>query len=303
MKIFIGLIVVCFSLFATTYIGVGYGESKEDAKQSALKNISEQISVNIQSNTTRSQELVGEKYTTNLSIKQSQSTNTSFSDYEIIESSYKSGEYFVKIRYENIPSLDKFANKIKYTKKQILDSIKKDFGSSLNLELIRKDKRWYIKYKDIMQVLDKKDFTRYFKTTLNDSISIKTNKKNNILYENDEFYFKIKSKQSGYVSIVTVYENGTVSVLMKNIKIRADIFENIPDKDFEAIPQAGLLKKGKDTFDMYVVIFSQNKLIFDNFANADDELISNERYKNLDELIYFLQNKTYSTLKVVTKAR
>ena len=42
---------------------------------------------------------------------------------------------------------------------------------------------------------------------------------------------------------------------------------------------------------------------FDSFAYADDELISEEKYKNFDELIEFLDDKIYTTLKVVTKPR
>ena len=162
-------------------------------------------------------------------IKTTHSIKANISDYEVVESAYKDGEYFVQISYENIPSLEKFAKRTKFKKKQIVNSIKKDFGKSLNIELVRKDMKWYLKYKETMQMLDKKDFARFFKTTPNKNLTINTNKKNNILYEDDEFYFKVKSFKKGYVSIITVYENGTVSVLLKNIPISKNSIENIPD--------------------------------------------------------------------------
>jgi len=154
-----------------------------------------------------------------------------------------------------------------------------------------------------MQIIDKKDFERFFVTIPNKKLFITTNKKNNILYDKDEFYFKVKSAEDGYVTILTVYEDGTVSTLMKNIPVEKNIVTNIPDKEFEPIPIAGLIENGVETFDMYVAIFSKKRFVFDRFATADEELIDDERYKNFDELIEFLKDKRYTTLKVVTKPR
>ena len=52
---------------------------------------------------------------------------------------------------------------------------------------------------------------------------------------------------------------------------------------------------------MYVVIYSDKKLIFNRFAVASDDIIDDERYKNFDELIESLDGKEYATLKVITK--
>lgn len=301
IKVLLFIFVLFNSLYATVYIGKGIGKSEQEAKQNALIDISSQISTKIDSSLTTRK--TREKK--DVEIKSSQKTKASLSDYKLLNLEYKDGNYFVKIEYENIPSLDKFVKKIKgkYTKKQIIKSIEKDFGKSLDLELVRKDKMWYLKYTNIMQVLDKKDFEKFLKTTVNNELIINTNKKNNILYEDDEFYFKVKSSKKGFVSILTVYENGTVSILMKNINIKANKEESIPDKEFESVPIAGLIEKGVETFDMYIAIYSDKKIIFDKFASADDELIEDERYKNLDQLLDFLENKNYSTLKVLTKPR
>ncbi len=82
-----------------------------------------------------------------------------------------------------------------------------------------------------------------------------------------------------------------------------NITENIPDIDFEMIPQAGLMQENVETYDLYVAIFSKNKINFDQFAYADSELISEEKYKNFDELIEILDDKIYATIKIVTKPK
>ena len=276
------------------YIGYGSAKSENEAKQNALVSISSQISTKIDSSLTTTK-TYGKK---DVQIKSSQKTKANISDYKVLKMSNDDGKYFVAIEYENIPSIQKFKNKLKQA------NLNPSFENYLKeFELLRKDKRWYIKYKDIVQLLDSRDFERFFISTQNERLTISTNKKNNILYEDDEFYFQVKSKYDGYVSILTVYEDGTVSTLLKNIPILKETLTNLPDKEFEAIPQAGLLESGVETYDMYVAILSDKKLLFDSFAYADEDITIDERYKNFDELQRFLKDKNYTTLKVVTKPR
>ncbi|MEA2051043.1 MAG: LPP20 family lipoprotein [Campylobacterota bacterium] len=277
-----------------SYIGYGSASSEQEAKQNALVSISGQINTKIDSSLTTTKT----KSSKDIQIKSSQKTKANISDYKLLKMSYEDGKYYIAIEYENIPNMQKFKNKLKEK------ALKPKFDNYLSeFELIRKEKRWYIKYKDVIQLLDKKDFARFFVTTPNENLTITTNKRNNILYDGDQFYFKIKSKEDGYISILTVYEDGTVSTMMKNIPIQRDTLSNIPDKDFEAIPEAGLLEVGVETYDMYVAVYSKTKLLFDRFATADDEVIEDERYKNFDELIRFIKNKQYTTIKIVTKPR
>jgi len=276
------------------YIGYGSASSELEAKQNALVSISSQISIKIDSSLTTTKTYD----TKDMQIVSSQKTDANLNDYKVLKLEFKEGKYFVAIEYENIPNIQKFKNKLK------AKNIKVNFNNYFkNFELVRKDKRWYIKYQDIVQLLDKREFEKFFVTIPNENISIKTNKKNDILYDGDEFYFQVNTKEDGYISILTVYEDGTVSTLLKNIKVKANQKENLPDKDFEAIPQAGLLKQGVETFDLYVAIVSKKRFHFDSFATANEELIEDERYKNFDQLQRFLKDKNYTTLKVLTKPR
>jgi hypothetical protein len=55
-------------------------------------------------------EIIIELAYNNIQIKITQSIKANISDYTVIQSLYQDGEYFVKISYENIPSLDKLAS-------------------------------------------------------------------------------------------------------------------------------------------------------------------------------------------------
>ncbi|MEA2073806.1 MAG: hypothetical protein U9O86_09500, partial [Campylobacterota bacterium] len=206
-----------------------------------------------------------------------------------------------KINLLNLPASKVSNSYLKHT--NIAKKLKKSLAKEIDFSLLRKDKKWFIKYKSVLQVLDKKDFASFFTSTYNPELSLHTDKKRDILYDGDKFYFKVESAKDGYVSILTVYEDGTVATLVRNVKVSKKTLEKIPDEDFETIPEAGLLHKGVETYDMYVLLNSPKRLRFDSFAYADSELINEEKYKNFDTLIEFMNNKSVTTLKVVTKPR
>jgi len=296
-------------------IGYGSGESEAKAKQNALSDVVSKISTQIDTSMKLHVEDRGGEALSSSKYDTVQKSSGVLSDYKLLKMEFVGGQFYVAVWYENIPSFDKFLRKIKiyddfstqknsyllhtYMAKKLKEALNKD----IDFRLARKDKKWYIKYKNTLQVLDKKGFRYFVATIKHKDLDMKISKERGFLYDGEEFYFKVKSKKSGFVSIITVYEDGTVSTLLRNIPIKKNRVENLPDKDFESIPEAGLIQRGVETYDMYVVIYSKKRLYLDEFAYADSELINEEKYKNFDRLIEFLNGKVYSTLKVVTKPR
>jgi hypothetical protein len=296
---------------------VGYGSAKSEvlAKQEAFNDVAAKISTKVSTTSKIYQKEGSQRFKQNVEFKSTQNSDAVLNDYKLLKMEYIDGTYYVAIEYENIPSIDKFVNKLKHIKlkneKQnsylkntyLAKELKKALGFDVDFQLFRKDKKWFLKYKNISQILDKKDFAKLFVSVESKDVKINTNKNRDILYDGDKFYFKVKASKKAFVSIVTVYEDGIVATLVRNIAINKDKLEKIPDEEFESIPEAGLIDEGVETFDLNVAILSEKKLHFDMFAQADNSLINEEKYKNFDELIKFLNDKTFSTLKVVTKPR
>lgn len=295
------------------YIGYGQGFSEVDAKKAALNDISSQISVIVDSSISSDMGINKGKTYKNIQDKSSLRSHAQIQGYTVKKLEFYQGHYYIALSYENIPSIDKFNRKLTYIpldkKPKIYNRylqqtpIAQKLEKKVDFSLSRKDGIWYIQYKDIYQALDEKDFLYFFTTVNSSSLSITTSKYKNVLYDGDEFFFKLKSKEKGYVTIFTVYEDGTVTKLISNIYVQKNKTEYIPDKDFESILQAGLLEAGKETFDLYIVVRTSKKQHFDQFARADEELISDERYKNFDELIELMGEMEFVTLKLVTKPR
>jgi len=260
---------------ANSYVGYGSGADEVKAKQAALNDITSQISVNINTSFSQKQKMKDGEFKSSEEFSSSQNSKATLYDYELLKSEFYNGKYFVALQYENIPSVDKFINKIKksdiklknekqnsYLKNtSMAKKLKKELKKDIAFSLVRKDSKWFIKYKNILQILDKKDFAKFFTTVDSKTMSINTNKPRNILYNEDKFFFKVKSKRKAYASILTVYEDGTVSTLVRNVVLKKGKLENIPDKDFETIPEAGLMKKGIETYDRYQEFYNSYLLL------------------------------------------
>jgi hypothetical protein len=301
---------------ANIYIGYGQASSEKEAKANALQDIASKISVTVQGNFSKNVSVHNGEVDRQLTNLSQQKSKAQIKDYKILKSELDTGKYYVAIAYENISSIDRFIKKVrtklpKVNEKQnrylsqtlIAKRLKRRLGVSIDFNLQRKDGLWYIAYQGVLVSLDKRTFESFFKTVPNRELRLTTSKKGNKLFNGDVFHFKLRSQQTGFVSILTVYEDGTVATLVRNIPVKAGVTENIPDKDFESELQAALIKPGVETFDQYVAIYSPKKMILDSFAAADEELITHERYKNFDMLIGLLDTMTYTTLKVVTKPR
>ena len=156
---------------SSTYIGFGSSESEESAKQSALNDVASQISVNIDSSVSSSIKDENGQVNSVHENKSSQNTKASLSDYKLIKSELQDGKYYVAVAYENIPSIDKFAKKVQNSYQNLSDEnqstyiknsaiakeLQKTLAKNIDFSLARKDKKWFIKYKDILQVLDSND--------------------------------------------------------------------------------------------------------------------------------------------------
>jgi hypothetical protein len=187
-------------------IGYGSGNSEKNAKESALNEIVSQIAVTIKNEVQKTQSLNSNNYNKNIKINSYQKSLATIYGYKVIKLEYEKGKYFVAIEYENIPSIDKFAKKTKLKKEFITEAIKNDFGIKEGIELIRKDKKWFIKYKNIMQVLDKRDFERFFTTILNKTLSIYINKKFIGYYLYIEWLGKHFLEKRGYNASTELYQ-------------------------------------------------------------------------------------------------
>ena len=258
------------------------------------------MSTMIQTQTKQDKKLIDGQYSKDVKISSKQQSRAQITDYERLRTEQKEGVYFVQISYDSSPSIDRFVKRLKkryptipndtstpntyLQHTPINEIIVEQMNRPIAFRLIRKDNQWYIGYKKVLQRLDSRDFMRFFATVKNPAVQIDSSNGKKELKDKERFFFYITADKKGFVSLLTVYEDGTVAVLMENIPIQKSVKTAIPDEDFEQIFEAGLLHKDQETFDLYVVVFSQKELTLDRFASADDQVIDNEKYRTLMSL-------------------
>ncbi len=287
---------------------VGYGESQsiKEAKQNALKEIATTITVDIKSSKKLSKFSSDYIYEKKFSESSYQKSNAILSGVRFIKQEEYNNIWYVKAIYDNSPLSmkikkllpEKLSNEIQnnYSKNSTLfQNLKDEIKYDLDYKIIRKDKLWQIKYKDIILPIVEKDFEKLFYNKSNKMITLKTNQE--IYKEGDELSFKIKIAKKGYVSILYSEVNGKVGVLLSNFKAKLSF--DYPAKESEDIfiienPTKKIVKE------LYVAIYTKKPIALDEFENIGEDLLDESNY-TFNRLINILDRVQFSTSVIKIK--
>jgi hypothetical protein len=294
-----------FTLEHENYEVVGYGMAKSvnEAKQNAVTDIAQSIQVRIDSSIKISEnEKNGEIYK-NTSVDSSMQTKVVLSGVKYRKIEKENGLWYVAAEYDNSPIELKFKRvcpKILKDEKQnrylkntaLIKQLNTEIKFTLNYKLIRKDSLWQLKYKEILLPLNQENFYKLFSSQSMEKISIRANKK--IYSQNDEMYFSIKQKVSGFVSIVYVEHNGKVGVLLANKKSESGFTfpETKSEENFKIVNPYG-----KTIRELYVVLYSEKEIDLTGFEIITQNLLDESNY-NFDELIILMKKYNFSSYKI-----
>lgn len=219
------------------------------------------------------------------------------------------GKWYVVVKYLNLSVKEKAVRALKdkacqknandyLLKTPLIESINRELSCAHAFELMRLHGSWYLKSGAFKTPLSKEDFDALFKTVYSDNLELIASK--TILTEDEVFNFIIKSKKEGFVSLVTVYEDGKVGLLLSNEPITPKVGILFPKADADVEMVAGLVEEGKATQDLYVLIFSKKKMDMTRFEAVSDQLISSEQEYRFSEVIEILKKGNYTTLLLKT---
>ncbi len=302
---------------AVKYEMIGYGEGKtiKEAQSSAKENIAQTLISKVDSS-------VSINKTTNINNSQNNYNQTSKSklivtsklnlqNLKTIKQEQKDETFFVALLYRNLDLAYRIKEKIGNVncdkqhigsyllKTPLISKLYSSLGCTLDFNLDRKNAAWYLKYKEYPFLLTDNEFEELYVTATNSNFEFKSNK--SVLHDGDTFYFTFNSKEDGYITLLDVYESGIVTLLQPSLPIRKTL--QIPSKESANNFEAGVIKKGEDTFDLYVAIFTKEPLDMSRFEYADEELSANEMAYKFDELMAIMNMYEYSSLLLRTRAK
>lgn len=294
-------------------VGYGMGKSLKEATLHAKEDIAGQLLTEISS--TKESHL-SEKHgrlSKHMDIKIDAQVHTVLSDIKTLRMEADDGTYYVVSLYENLRLSQSLINKteeitcIQHAPNPYLaltplyEDVKKAAGCDIDFSLERKDSVWYIAYAQTLLPIAPVDYEDLFISSKQSPVTLKASSRT--LREGDEFYFTLLSSQSGYVTLMNIYENGMTAVVGPSMKIEKDRYTRIPGEDADEYFEAGLLHKGRATHDLYVAFFTTEPIDLSRFEMSSDQLVEGETAYKADELIRMTQKYPFTTLFIRTKVR
>jgi hypothetical protein len=296
---------------AIKYEIIGYGQgktlreaeaiAKEDIAQTLISKVNSNFTLRLNdSNTTENFKKASLEVVSKLNLR----------NVINIKQEYMDGIFYVALKYKNLDlayriktAVDNMQcgdRQVTYlSQSPLIQKITASIGCNLDFKLDRRNEAWYLKYKEYLFLLSDDEFEKLYFTKTNKNFEFKANKK--VLIDGDSFYFSISSKKSGYITLLTVYENGIVTLLQPSIPIKNKI--QIPTEDNQNYFEAALVKDGFDTYDLYVALYTEEPLDMSRFEYASEELSKSELSHKYDELMEVMNQVEYSTIFLRTLSK
>ena len=290
-------------------IGYGVANTLEQAKQNALADIANSLSVAINSDTSINKSSANGTYDKNIRSNLHIQSQATLSGIQVLKHEFEQGIYYVASSYDTTPLEFKLKKQLqehlaekpnnqiqnKYlSQTSLIQNINKTIGLSLDYEIIRKDNLWQIKYQDILLPLSQDNFYGLFTTTTSDILQLKLNK---IIYKHsDQVSFEINSRYKGYISILYVEHNGKVGVILSNQYTDGKL--NFPQNDSDDTFRVAN-PYGKPIQELYVAIYSKEPLNLSSLENVSDNYLDKSNY-NFHRLLDMLNQYDFliQTIKI-----
>ena len=290
-------------------IGYGKGKTIKEAEATAKEDISQTLISKVDSSFTSETSSNNDTFIDKNKAKLKITSNVNLHNLKTIKQEQFDNIFYVALKYKNLD----LANRIKTTignfkcneKKSnnnyllqtpLIKKLTSALGCELDFKLDRRNEAWYLKYKEHLFLLSDSEFEELYITIKNNNFNFKSNKK--VLTDGDSFYFTFNSKKSGYITLLNIYENGITTLLQSSIPIKNTI--QIPSKNSENYFEAGLVKDGVNTYDLYVAIYTKKPLDMSRFEYANEDLAQSELAYKFDELIDVINKYQYSSIFIRT---
>ena len=298
-----------------TYSLIGYGQgatlkmAKANAKEEIAQTLMSKVESSITQYSSGVQTTTKDEYKNKTESRLKIVSNLSLHNLVSLKKEQYGDDYFVALKYDNLDLAHRMNKTIQDLEcKNVLKpdylslsplykNVTNSLGCKLELHLDRRNKAWYLKHKEYLFLLSEDEFEELFFSKKNEHFTFNSNK--NVYYDGDDLFFNIQVKEQGYITLLTVYETGVVTLLQDSKPIKKEM--RVPSSESENTFVTGTLKKGENTYDLYVALYSKKPLSMSRFEYADDSLASRELDYKFDELLELLNNQEYATILLRTK--
>jgi hypothetical protein len=289
-------------------IGYGEGDSVELAASRAKEDIASQLKTKIDSMVSQNTKVKNGKADKESAQKLRVTTEAMLSGVEKLKEEREGNTYYAAYRYDARPFEMKFAAKatkavcqgksgstaLEYTK--LFTAIAEELGCRPKIKFVRQNGIYTIS-SQYAALAANTQIERMFFSRSSQTLSITPSK-----YQpqsGESISFMLKSQKEGYVSLFDVYDDGKVTAVTLNAKIKKAQLLKIPDDTNKDLEIAMSNNEGKNSTDMFVAVFSESELDLSGFERMDEGVATEKAYR-LDELFWLMDKHTFATTVVKT---
>ena len=288
-------------------IGYGQGDSCSAARESALREIAGMISITVSasySNTVSLRDTALDRAVTS-SVKTR--SDAELLGHDVLEEAFVGETCYVAIGYENLAPAQRFRRAVRATGRQSPPHpylsqtfMARKIGRGIGFGIDRHQGLWYLVDHSVRVPIMQNELGHLFANARwprENGLILDTAPRRGTFAEGDAFGFDIGAPRTGFVSLLGVYEDGTVVVYFSNRPAEAGRTYRVPE---DADIVASTLRD-EETFDMYVLLFGTQRIDLSLFTSADAEVTRDERFKDFDALIDLMSRTAFITKRIVIK--
>ena len=214
--------------------------------------------------------------------------------------SEKVGEnYFIAISSQQIPTLKCINTQNSFlSKSSYIQSINKLVNCKYDYKLNYLNNSWHLQYKIIDEIISTKDFNSFFINVKNKNLTLKSTKY--FLREGEGFSFSVKSNINSYISILNIYDDGKVGIVLNNKSMKQNKTIIYPSKESGQEFIAMLNHPNIPTKDIYIAFASKDKIDLSMFEEQIDSIVSDSEYR-FNDILTLIQKYDYTTVVINTK--
>lgn len=289
-------------------IGYGEGDSAESAAGRAKEDIASQLKTKIDSTVSQSTKVKNGKVDSESAQKLKVTTEAMLSGVEKIKEEREGGTYYAAYKYDVRPFEVRFAARatkavcqgksgsttLEYTK--LFKAITEELGCQPRIKLVRQNGVYTISSQEVALAANT-EIERMFFGRQSPSLSINSSKQQP--RSGESISLTLKSQKDGYVSLFDVYDDGKVTVVTANAKIRKMQPLKIPDETNKELELVMSDNDGKNSTDMFVAVFGESELDLGGFERMEEGVATDKAYK-LDELFWMMDRHPFATVIIKT---
>lgn len=295
-------------------IGYGEGLTLDEAKINAKSDIAKSIRTHIDSSFTTHTSVNNAEVNHNAQSSVRETSNLTITDAQLKKSEQKNGRFYVALRYENLPLTTKLAKRggqslcgkpnAYLAQTPMVLKLSSDLNCSVAVEITRENNGWYLGRGEYRNSVNNADFRALMIETSTGTLRVRSN--HTLVTEDEVYALNIEGlPESGYLSLFDVYDDGRVVLMENNINLARQSKNGLmyPDEirqDFQL--SGGVSEAGIDALDLYVVLVSSQPLKLSSFIPMGQKIEKGESAFAVDRLLELMQNNSFATTVVTTKA-